>query len=55
MSKYAKKTDLKKAAAVDTSNLTAKSGLVSLKAEIYKTEIDKLKSVPADLSKLVDN
>ena len=32
--------------------MAAKSDLASLKAEIDKVEVDKLKTVPADLSKL---
>ena len=32
--------------------MAAKSDLASLKAEIDKVEVDKLKAVPADLSKL---
>ena len=49
---YATKTDLKNATGVDTSNLAAKSDLASLKAKIDKTDINKLKTVPIDLSKL---
>ena len=35
-----------------TSNLSAKSNLVSLKAEVDEIGVDKLKTVPVDLSKL---
>ena len=53
MSSYATKADLKKATEVGTFKLAAKSDLVaSLKAEIYKADIGKLKTVPVDLSKL---
>ena len=55
---YATKSDLKKAIGVDTSNLAAKPELASLKAEVDKVDVDKLKRVPAGLSKLktlVDN
>ena len=52
LSNYATKTDLKNATGVDTSKLAAKSDLASLKAEIDKIDIDKLKTVPVDLSKL---
>ena len=58
MSNYATKIDLEKAAGVDTSKLPAKSDLANLKAEIYKIDVDKLKTVPDDLSKpsnLVNN
>ena len=43
-------TDLKNATGNDTSKLAATSDLVSLKAEVDKLDIDKLKSVPTDLS-----
>ena len=52
MSNYATKADLKNSTGIDTSNLVAKFDLVSLKAEMDKADIDKLKPVPADLSKL---
>ena len=60
LSNYATKADLKGAIDVDTSNSAAKSDLElgSLKAEVDKIDIDKLKTVPPDLSKLsnvVDN
>ena len=48
------KTDLKGAAGVDTSELAAKSDLVSLKAKADKLDVDKLKTVPTDLSKIIN-
>ena len=42
----------KKATGIDTSNLALKSNLAKLKAEIDKIVVDKLKTVPVDLSKL---
>ena len=51
LSNYATKTDLKNATGVDASKLAAKSDLVSLKAEIDKIDVHKLKTVPVDLSK----
>ena len=39
---------------VDTSSFTLKSNLASLKTEVDKLDIDKLKLVPVDLSKLND-
>ena len=54
MSNYATKADLKNAIGIDISKLAAKSDLVSLKAEVDKLDIDKLVSVPVDLSKLSD-
>ena len=52
MSSYATKADLKNATGIDTSKLAVKSDLVSLKAEVDKRDVDKLKTVSADLSKL---
>ena len=52
LSNYATKTDLKNPTETDTSNLAAKSDLDSLKAEIDKEDVDKLKTVPVDVSKL---
>ena len=43
---YATKADLKNAIGIDTSKLAAKSGLVSLKAEVENLDIDKLVPVP---------
>ena len=58
LSNYATKSDLKNATGIDTSKLAAKSDLVSLKAEVDKLDIDKLKSAPTNLTNLkskVDN
>ena len=52
MSNYATKSDLKNATEIDTSKLAAKSDLASLKAEVDKIDVDKLKTVFVDLSKL---
>ena len=52
MPNYATTASLKRVSGVDTSNLAAKSDLVSLKADIDKTDLEKLKTVPADLSNL---
>ena len=52
--KYATKAGLKKATGIDTSKLAAKSDLASLKAEVDELDIEKLISVPVDLSKLSD-
>ena len=51
-SSYIPKANLKGAIGVDTSNLESKSNLTKLKAEVDKIDIDKLKTVPVDLSKL---
>ena len=52
LSNYATKTNFKKATGIDTSNLAFKSDLAMLKAEVDKIYVDKLKTVPIDLSKL---
>ena len=44
LSGYATKLDLKNETGVDTSKLAAKSDLASLKAEVDKTDVDKLKT-----------
>ena len=52
LSNYTTKTDLKSATEIATSNLAVKSDLDSLKAEIDKVDVDELKTVPVDVSKL---
>ena len=52
LSNYARKVDLKNATGVNTSKLAAKSDLISLKAQVDKIDVDNLKTVPVDLSKL---
>ena len=54
MSNYATKLDLENESGLDTSKLAAKSDLASLKAEVDKIDVDKLKTVPIDLSKLTN-
>ena len=49
---YPTKLDLKNATVVDTSKVAAKSDLASLKTQDDKIDVDKLKTVPNDLSKL---
>ena len=51
LSNYATKTDLKNVSHVDVSNFALKSNLTSLKTEVDKLDIDKLKPVPDDLVK----
>ena len=51
LSNYATKTHLK-VTKVYTSKLAGKSDLASLKAELSKLDVDKLNTVPNDLSKL---
>ena len=52
LNKYATKTDLTNAAGIGTSKLALKSNLANLKAEIDEIDVDKLKTVSVDLSKL---
>ena len=52
LANYATKSDIKNATGVDTSKLAAKSDLARLKPEVDKIDVDKLKTVPVDLSKL---
>ena len=54
LSNYATKTDLKNVSHVDVSSFALESNLASLKTEVDKLDIDKLVSVPVDLSKLSD-
>ena len=50
MSNYATKSDLKNATGVHTSDFAKKSDLPSLKSDVDKLEIDKLKNVPSGLN-----
>ena len=52
LSNYATKLDLKNAKGVDACKFAAKSNLASLRAEIDEIDVDILKTVPIDLSKL---
>ena len=52
LSNYVTNGDSKGATGIDTSNLAGKSDLASLKAEVEKIDVGKLKTVPVDLSKL---
>ena len=52
LSNYATKADIKNISRVDTSSLSLKTNLANLKSEVDKLDINKLKPVPTDLSKL---
>ena len=52
MTNYATKKDINDITHVDTSNFALKTNLSSLKTEVDKLDIDKLATVPVDLSKL---
>ena len=52
LSNYATKSVLKNATGVDTSKFAKKVDLASLKSNIDKLDIDKLKNIPSNLSNL---
>ena len=52
LSNYATKADIKNILHVDTSSFALKTNLTNLKSEVDKLDINKLKPVPTDLSKL---
>ena len=52
LSNYATKKDINDITHVDTSNFALKTNLSSLKTEVDTLDIDKLATVPVDLSKL---
>ena len=52
MSNYAIKSEVRKAAYVDKPEFVKKTDLTSSKSDFDKLDVDKLKTVPNDLSKL---
>ena len=52
LSHYATKDDIKNITHVDTSSFALKTNLANLKTDVDKLDIDKLATVPVDLSKL---
>ena len=52
LSNYATKADIKNISHVDTSSFALKTNLANLKTEVDKLDIDKLKPLPDDMSKL---
>ena len=52
LSNYATKKDINDITHVDTSNFALKTNLANLKTEVDKLDIDKLATIPVDLSKL---
>ena len=52
LSNYATEADIKNISHVDTSSFALKTDLANLKSEVDKLDIDKLKPVATDLSKL---
>ena len=52
LSSYATKQDLENVTHVDVSSFASKTNLASLKTEVDKIDVDKLKTVPVALAKL---
>ena len=52
LSNYAIKTDLKNATGIDASSFAKEVDLASLKSNVDKLDIDKLKNVPTNISNL---
>ena len=52
LTNYATKTDLKNITHTDVSSFASKTNLAALKTEVDKIDVDKLKTVPYDLTKL---
>ena len=52
LSNYATKKDINDITHVDTSNFALKTNVANLKTKVDKLDIDKLATVPVDLSKL---
>ena len=54
LSNFATKDDIKNVTHVDTSSFALKTNLANLKSEVDELNVDKLRPVPTDLSKLSD-
>ena len=54
LANYATKTDLNNITHVDVSSFASKTNLAALKIEVDKIDADKLKTTPADLTKLTN-
>ena len=54
LSNYATKDDIKNITRVDTLSFALKTNLANLKSEVDKLDVNKLKPIPTDLSKLSD-
>ena len=52
LSNYATKADIKNISQVDTSSFALKNNLANRKTEVDKLDINKLKPLPDDMSKL---
>ena len=54
LANYATKTDLNNITHVDVSSFASKTNLAALKKEVDKIDADKLRTTPADLTKLTN-
>ena len=54
LTNYATKDDIKNITHINTSSFASKTNLANLKSEVDKLDVDKLKPIPTDLSKLSD-
>ena len=54
LTNYATKADLNNITHVDTSSFASKTNLATLKTEVDKIDIDKLRTAPTDLAKLIN-
>ena len=54
LTNYATKTDLKNITHVDVSSFASKTNLASLKTEVDKLDVGKLKTAPVNLAKLTN-
>ena len=54
LSNYATKDDIKNITHIDTSSFALKTNLANLKSKVDKLDVDKLKPIPTNLSKLSD-
>ena len=54
LTNYATKTDLKNITHADASSFASKTNLLTLKTEVDKIDVDKLKTVPDDLAELIN-
>ena len=52
LSNYATKADIKNISYIDTSSFALKTNLAHLKTKVDKLDVDKLKPLPDDVSKL---
>ena len=54
LANYATKDDVKNITHVDVSSFASKTNLAALKTEVDKIDVDKLKTIPSELAKLIN-